>query len=332
MHIHGSWVVALIEVLEATGCARAELMALMQLGEHDDVAQLRFPVHRIEPLWQLADERIGAQAGLQVAAHFRPQHWAQLGLGLLSSRNLGEIIERMTVFSRLMTDALFISMTAETPGTLTFRTRFAFPQPLEASRVEAYVGASLALVKMLIPQLTMPLRVDLMRAPPADASPWQAVFGEHLHWGHECVALHIAADDLQAAVPGADATIAAMHQAFLQRQLSELDDQTLVAQVRQALRHHLGKAATNIDNIAARLNTSGRTLQRRLQNAGVPFRDLLQQVRQELAQHYLSNTHLSLGDIAEQLGYRHHSNFTHAFRETNGCTPLQYRQQAQAAA
>ena len=61
----------------------------------------------------------------------------------------------------------------------------------------------------------------------------------------------------------------------------------------------------------------------------MPFRDLLQQVRQELAQHYLRNTHLSLSDVAEQLGYRHQSNFTHAFRETNGCTPLQFRQQVQ---
>lgn len=331
MQIHGSWVVALIEVLEATGCARGELLALMQLGEHDDVAQMRYPVHRIEPLWRLADARIGAHAGLQVAAHFRPQHWAQLGLGLLSSRNLGEIIARMTVFSRLMTDALFFSMTAETPGTLTLRTRFAFPQPLEASRVEAYVGASLALVRMLIPQLVTPLRVELMRAQPADVSPWQTVFGEQLQWGQDCVALHIAAGDLQAAVPGADATIAAMHQAFLQNQLDALADHDLVAQVRQALRHHLGKGATNIDSIAARLHTSGRTLQRRLQDAGVPFRDLLQQVRQELAQHYLCNTHLSLGEIAEQLGYRHQSNFTHAFREANACTPLQYRLQTQAA-
>ena len=39
MHIHGSWVVALIEVLEATGCARAELMAEAAAFEAEESAR-----------------------------------------------------------------------------------------------------------------------------------------------------------------------------------------------------------------------------------------------------------------------------------------------------
>ena len=329
MHIHGSWVVALFEVLEADGCSRDTLLELMHLRAQDDFAQMRHPVHRLVPLWQLADARLGEVAGLLVAQHFRPQHWAQLGQALLSSRHLGEILERMTQFSRLMTDALYFDLSAESPDTLTFRTRFAFPQLLEESRVEAYVGASFQLIRLLIPQPVMAQRVELMRQQPADIRPWQNLFGEQLSWGHDCIAIHLHADALNEAVPGADATIAALHDAFLQRQLIALDDQDLIAQVRQHLRHRVGQKVAHIDFIATQLNMSGRTLQRQLQQAGLPFRELLHEVRLELAQHYLSNTNLRLSEIAERLGYRHQSNFTLAFRSKMECSPTQYRHKAQ---
>ena len=329
MHIHGSWVVALLEVLEASGCERGQLLNLLHLRENDDFAQARHPVHRIVPLWQLATERLGARAGIAVAEHFRPPHCAELGPALLSCRDVREIIERMTQFSRLMTNALYFNIRAESPQSLTFRTRFAFPQVLEASRVEAYVGASFQLIRLLIPEPIIPHRVELMREQPTDCTPWQRLFGDNLSWGHDCISVHIGADVLSAGVPGADTSIAALHHDYLQQQLIALDDEDLIAQVRQHLRHQVGQRIAYIDFVATQLNMSGRTLQRRLQTAGIPFRELLHEVRLELAQHYLSNTHLPLGEIAERLGYRHQSNFTLAFRSKMTCSPTQYRYKAQ---
>lgn len=328
MHIHGSWVAALLEVLESAGCAQSDLLRMLNLRESDDFAQARHPVHRIVPLWQLADERLGASAGVIVAEHFRPQHWAALGQALLSCVDLSEIIHHMTHFSRLMTNALYFSLRAESPDILTLSTRFTFPQVLEASRVEAYVGASFQLIRMLIPEPIQPLRVELMREQPTDCTPWQRLFGPHLSWGHDCVSIHIRADELGTKVPGVDRSLIALHQDYLQQQLRALDDADLIAQVRQLLRHHLDQKIAYIDFIADKLGMSGRTLQRRLQAAGIPFRELLHEVRLELAQHYLSNSHLALHEIAERLGYRHQSNFTLAFRSKMTCSPTQYRHKA----
>ena len=68
-----------------------------------------------------------------------------------------------------------------------------------------------------------------------------------------------------------------------------------------------------------------RTLQRRLQNAGVNYSDLQDDVRKTLALNLLQNETLALGEIAFSLGYSEVSGFNHAFRRWVGQSPGDYR-------
>lgn len=79
-------------------------------------------------------------------------------------------------------------------------------------------------------------------------------------------------------------------------------------------------------HIAALLNTSERTLERRLQEAGACFRDISNTVRKAKAQALVDEGRLSMKEIAEELGFSDLSSFSQAYRRWAGVAPSFARQ------
>jgi AraC-like DNA-binding protein len=78
-------------------------------------------------------------------------------------------------------------------------------------------------------------------------------------------------------------------------------------------------------DIARELNISSRTLQRRLQDAGYSFQQVLEEARHQLARHYLTNSLLELNEAAYLLGYEDSNSFVRAFRTWEGVPPAHWR-------
>ena len=75
---------------------------------------------------------------------------------------------------------------------------------------------------------------------------------------------------------------------------------------------------------------SVRTLQRRLAAAGVSHEVLVAQTRFATAAAVLEQTNAKILDLALDLGYSDHANFTRAFRRWAGCSPQEYRRETRA--
>lgn len=82
----------------------------------------------------------------------------------------------------------------------------------------------------------------------------------------------------------------------------------------------------DLGKIAFDLNVSQRTLNRRLQAENTSFRQLKSQALARWARQYLRETERSVEAIAAELGYTDAANFRRAFRKTEGCSPVEYRQ------
>lgn len=68
------------------------------------------------------------------------------------------------------------------------------------------------------------------------------------------------------------------------------------------------------------------TLKARFKNVyGMTITDYMTKKRMDLAEKLLSTTCLSIGEIANQCGFKNHSKFTVAFKKFHGETPLHYR-------
>ncbi|WVM87642.1 hypothetical protein UMZ34_13865 [Halopseudomonas pachastrellae] len=72
--------------------------------------------------------------------------------------------------------------------------------------------------------------------------------------------------------------------------------------LQQALVRRLPEGEVSLARAAADLHLSVRSLQRRLQQRGLSWRQLLERTRQQLAQAYLADSALQLGEIALLLG------------------------------
>jgi AraC-like DNA-binding protein len=81
----------------------------------------------------------------------------------------------------------------------------------------------------------------------------------------------------------------------------------------------------SMDAVARIFAVHRRTLNRRLREHGVTLRQLIEDVRRQLARQLLRDTDLSVLAIAETLGYADASAFTRAFRRWFGTTPSGWR-------
>lgn len=109
------------------------------------------------------------------------------------------------------------------------------------------------------------------------------------------------------------------------RELSLLGhNRDLVNQVRAVLVNDGGGYPT-LEQVAERLHTSTRTLNRQLEKRGSGFRELLAEARQRDSLRLLEDPRLTLTDIAQQLGYSSLANFARAFRGWNGTSPGEFR-------
>lgn len=77
--------------------------------------------------------------------------------------------------------------------------------------------------------------------------------------------------------------------------------------------------------IARELEMSARTLRRHLAEEGTSYERLLDDLRKELAEHYLREPELGIDDVAVLLGFSEARAFRRAFRRWNGLSPAQFR-------
>jgi len=118
----------------------------------------------------------------------------------------------------------------------------------------------------------------------------------------------------------------------LRQQLKDLDSEASTSdRVRAVLIKQLPTGDIAIDNIANLLAMSKRNLQRKLSAESSSYQTVLQQVRRDLAEYYLQNTAMQLGEISFMLGFGDQGSFTRAFGEWTGASPGQFRSVAAAS-
>ena len=106
-----------------------------------------------------------------------------------------------------------------------------------------------------------------------------------------------------------------------------VDARTTGDQVKGALKRVLAGRRPAMTDVAKELGLSTRTLQRRLNDEGVSFQQLLLDARRELARHYLMQPSLELTEAAYLLGYGDPNSFFRAFHEWEGTSPGVWRAQ-----
>lgn len=173
-----------------------------------------------------------------------------------------------------------------------------------------------------------PTQLFLPYAKPHHAGLYEQVFGCPVHFSAPVMEMHFDAAVLSLPLPNANPVTAELCAGFCQRMLRTLDDMPeadILMHIRQQLLKTPG-SYPSLQDMADRLNMTERTLQRHLAQSGTQYRQVLDDMRQRLAEEYLRHTDLSVEVIASHIGFSDAANFRKAFKKWTGQPPSFYRQ------
>jgi AraC-like DNA-binding protein len=158
----------------------------------------------------------------------------------------------------------------------------------------------------------------------ADRATYDRLFDCPIHFGSDFDGIVINREDLERPLPSADEALAA-HARELITAVIDPGHRTVTQEVEQSIRLLMPSGRVTIGEVAHSLGSNVRTLQRRLDQEGARFSDLLDRMRMQQVAHHFGNRQLRLTDVAQLLGYSELASFSAWYRSRFNKTPSEGR-------
>jgi len=299
----------------------------LDLNALDD-PDARFPTDNVNQLWHLAVVKSDNPAvGLAAARVPQPASFGIVGYAMMSAPDLFGLLARGARYSRLISDALTLTVAAQPDGCRLVVALHGGDQTVPWQRTLFTLLSMLSFLRWVMVSDLRPLAVELTIQANAELEPYQAAFGCPLRFGAAANALLFSTADMARPLPTAQVQLANVHEQIAGEYLARLDRSKTVSLVRAAIIKSLSDGEPRRATIARALGMSERTLQRRLEAEDTSFRQILDDTHKDLAQQYIDRDDLSLADAAYVLGFNDQSSFFRAAKRWLGTTPRQYRLQ-----
>ncbi|WP_235937464.1 AraC family transcriptional regulator [Marinobacter caseinilyticus] len=269
--------------------------------------------------------------GLETGDFVQPGSYSVLGYITMSCATLGEAVACITPFEKLVGDMGITHITTD-DDQIGLVWRCAYTDPTVRPQLVDNVFASwINYARWLADnQTACPVRVNLERRSPgaeqeqAYTERWRCPV--HFEAGENAVFMDRRLLSMPLRQP--DSTLRKTLETHAQNQLTTLDtDTALTTRVKHGIQQQLLHGITRQDVIAEQIGMTSRTLQRKLSQEGVSYQKLLDEVRQAMAEDYLTNSQLPIPDIALRLGFSETTSFHRKFKSNTGRTPGEFRQE-----
>jgi AraC-like DNA-binding protein len=323
-------VATVLDALSAEGVPIDEALAKLRLSKAEVASPAtRVSVNQILDCYGHAavssrDPHFAYHAGLRLHV----SAYGMYGFAILSSMNYRQTMQFAMQYHRLATPVAAIEFKEHDGcGTWTFA-------PLPNAHVDARLykfivemqfGIAVSLHRdiMGLPFAARELRVTY-RAP-ENVAAYSGIFGSPVLFGQTSNELIFDAGWLDGTPKLGNQITYSNVLALCDAQIEDFKlHQGLVGRVRRALMMNLMRPIS-FDAIAESLGMSSRTLRRKLQDENTSFRQLIDELRMDMAIQYLRDTDLTVEDIAEALGFSDAANFRHAFRRWTKAAPQDFR-------
>lgn len=156
---------------------------------------------------------------------------------------------------------------------------------------------------------------------------YRQYYGSNVIFAANQAEFHIPYDDVAFNIPTSDPYSFKLLDEQCARALARLQDGQDQPVIAQRVKDYLDLQCHRIPTMAetaAALNVPERTLRHQLQQVGMSYKQLREQLMQQKALQLLQSQQYSIEQIAEQLGYSESAAFNHAFKRWFGQSPKQY--------
>lgn len=280
-------------------------------------------------LWQgIEEEAADPLLPIRLGRAFSVQAFDPLIFAASCSRNFEIAAERIALFKRLVGPMRLVVQRADGETTLEFEWPPGIVPPTSLAITE------LVFVVALIRAATR-VHVQPIRAAVTSTHCFEPEFHDYFGISLESGSVHsitIAEADAKRPFLTVNEGMWATFEPQLRTRLADLARHSITSdRVRAALLELLPAGDSSIGTVARTMAMSPRSMQRQLRSEGTTFQELLGEIREQLAHHYLGRTDLTTSDIAFLLGYEDPRSFLRAFSARLGETPGEFRRRTAVA-
>ncbi len=320
------WTATLVRTLTDRGLDGIRMAARAGIDpESLERGDRRIPLAASTRLWASAVEATANQAlGLDVAGHVRPTTFHSLSQAVLASPTIHEGVERMARYSPVVADPAQ-ALTLLDGDTFSFVVAWASDTPPPAVHsIDAILATVVGQCELMCGQRVRPLAVHVQGTRPGQAARFEAHFGCPVRFGSLDARVVFDRALVERRLPAGEGDLARRNDEVVSAYLDQvLAPASVGRHVRAVLRQLLPSGAPTEAEVAAAMATSPRSLQRHLAEEGLTYRDLLHQVRRDLAVEYLRQG-ATVHQIATQLGFSDATAFSRAFKRWTGVAPSRF--------
>jgi AraC-like DNA-binding protein len=296
------------------------------------LAAIRDPDTRVDAAAQAAFLNLAAEAlpdpllGFRLAQGFEPREAGLLYFVLASSATLGDALARAARYSTIANEG--IELQAQAGAELDVRYTYSgLPRHSDRHQMEFWAVLLVRLAQRLTGTTVRPVRVSFRHPRCEGSNQLDAFFGCKVDFTDDRDEVAFTRTAANLTLPGAEPYLNRLLVRYCEEALSRRAPPTspLRASVENAIAPLLPHGQARVDAVARTLGMSQRTLARRLAAENLNFLGIREEMRRDLARHYLADPELSVSRIAWLLGFQEVSAFTHAFRRWTGMSPTEMR-------
>jgi AraC-like DNA-binding protein len=246
-----------------------------------------------------------------------------------NAANVADYLELTVRFARLLADGTVLRTRYDAHGVTVDHVLLEPVTRPEVARVVARVGWIAGFVlraRVFSEGALLPSAIHIAAAQPQSSEPMIDMFGIEPVFAARETCVHIPHAALALPFPRADATLRNVLLVRAQAMLDGLPPITdLRGNVKSTVHARMRAGDASLGAVAKALGMAPRTLQERLQAAGMSFRRVVDESRMELAHEYLEREELRVADVAYSLGFESPSAFARWYRRSTGRSPAAQR-------
>ncbi len=286
------------------------------------------PPAQLDAFWRTLAARAGSGFGLQAAELLPRGALRGPEYAFRVSATLDDGLRVLTRFSPLLQSEGGYDLRPDPGGGVSVLYTAPYGNGAERAAVSFALGAVLSIGRAATGVGWRPQLVRVQH-PMGRRPAYGAFFGAPVSFEQSENALLIPPETLALPMRDADPVLADLLLRYLTNELhARRPAQSLADAVRTAILTALPEQEAGLESVARRLGISSRVLQKRLQQAGTSFQELLDHARAAHAKRYLLQPTANLSAAAEQLGYSDVTAFHRAFKRWTGLTPGEFRRRA----
>jgi AraC-like DNA-binding protein len=291
-----------------------------------DNATIRLSVESQIQFLNLVAEGLGDELfGFHLAQDFDLREIGTLYYIMASSETLGDALQRAARYSRMTNEAIHLQYQKNRDVVVTFE-YIDVARHLDRHQIEFFMITLVRLVRHLSGHNLLPIRVNLTHLRNGFHAAFKSFFGCDVAFGSGKDEIAFPAAVQPAPLASADPFLHTMLiNQCEQMHVDRLRPTALRASIENKIAPLLPHGKAQVSEIAQQLGMSQRTLARHLATEGLSFTAILEEMKFDLAKHYLMEADLPITTIAWLLGYQEVSSFSHAFKRWTGKTPKQTR-------